>query len=239
MNKFLQSILVALLVPPAVGWDPSQRDCSDIPLCLTSFKWCDSKGDEGCYFPDGVYKPSLAPGNVIYALVLENRNYTISWKVYPNNQDIPVRVQWPLGENATWETNTTDSQIIFNPYVILNSFPLSSVPNLSVAEAEYHAKKDVGNVISISQPDLKEEDEPDFPLNQPYDSTDQFIVGSSWTERFLETENSVGHSDEYNKWKLGVGIGTGLGIPILMVGTALVTWMILRKRMVKPPLLDK
>lgn len=105
MNKFLQSILVALLVPPAVGWDPSQRDCSDIPLCLTSFKWCDSKGDEGCYFPDGVYKPSLAPGNVIYALVLENRNYTISWKVYPNNQDIPVRVQWPLGENATWETS--------------------------------------------------------------------------------------------------------------------------------------
>lgn len=136
-------------------------------------------------------------------------------------------------------TDTTDSQIIFNPYVILNSFPLSSVPNLSVAEAEYHAKKDVGNVISISQPDLKEEDEPDFPLNQPYDSTDQFIVGSSWTERFLETENSVGHSDEYNKWKLGVGIGAGLGIPILMVGTALVTWMILRKRMVKPPLLDK
>lgn len=76
-------------------------------------------------------------------------------------------------------TDTTDSQIIFNPYVILNCFPLSSEPNLSVAEAEYHAKKDVGNIISISQPDLKEEDEPDSPLNQPYDSTDQFIVGSS------------------------------------------------------------
>lgn len=84
---------------------------------------------------------------------------------------------------------------------------------------------DIGNVLTISQPDLaSEENYPDLPGNAPSDMSDQFIIGSSWTEKFLAAQQEIGHQNENKKWKLGVGIGVGLGVPILMALTALVAW---------------
>ncbi|RYP84829.1 hypothetical protein DL769_001092 [Monosporascus sp. CRB-8-3] len=237
MHIFWLPILLALFVSTVIGWDPSQRDCSDAPLCLTSFKWCDSRGSEGCYFPDGVYSVSVNPVHVIYALLVEDKNYTVSWKIDSRNKDIPVRVQWAFTRNDIWETSTRDSQIIFNPREILNSFPLHPAQsNPSRAEAEYIAIKDMRNVITISQPDLRKEGESPNPADDyPRDTTDQFVVATVITEDFLKAQKKIRHHDEYNNWKLGVGLGAGLGAPILMAGTALGTWIVLRKGMMETP----
>ncbi|KAI1389877.1 uncharacterized protein F4822DRAFT_428218 [Hypoxylon trugodes] len=233
MKAPLLSILVAHLASTTVAWDPSQRDCSKLLLCLTSFKWCDPNG-AGCYFPDGVYPLRADSQSSAYALVMEDRNYTISWKVDATSKEYPVSVQWSLDGNNTWEMNTTDSQVTFNPYEILTSFPLSSAPNLSVAEAEYFAKRDMGNVITISQPDVKiDERSPASAANIPFDATSQFIIATDQVERFLKAQNEIGHRDEYNKWKLGVGVGVGLGVPVLIIVTALSTWVVSRKRTAK------
>ena len=114
--------------------------------------------------------------------------------------------------------DTTESQVIFNPAKIIQSLPQKET-------AGYEAMTDVGNVLTISQPDLaSEENYPDLPGNAPSDMSDQFIIGSSWTEKFLAAQQAIGHQNENKKWKLGVGIGVGLGVPILMALTALVAW---------------
>ncbi|KAI1379885.1 hypothetical protein F4677DRAFT_407911 [Hypoxylon crocopeplum] len=234
MNIFILSVSVALFMSTVIGWDPSQRDCSGAPLCLTSFKWCDPNG-AGCYFPNGAYSSSATPRQSVYALLVESRNFTISWKLDIKNKDTPVRVRWALAANSTWETNTTDSQIIFNPRDILSSFPLPSAPNLSAAEAEYNAIKDVSNTISISQPGIQNEEESSSSAtNAPFDVSDQFVVATG-IEAFLKAQNELGHRDEYGKWRLGVGIGVGLGAPILMIVTVLITGIVVRKRMAKSP----
>ncbi|KAK7956557.1 uncharacterized protein PG986_005779 [Apiospora aurea] len=78
----------------------------------------------------------------------------------------------------------------------------------------------MGNIITIDQPETAKPGE-----RLAYDMSSQFIVASYWTKDFLDAQNRIGHEDEYNKWRLGVGIGVGLGSPILMAVTAMATWV--------------
>ena len=104
MNISSRLALLTIFTCAAFGWDPSQRDCDNHPLCLTSFKWCDVNG-EGCYFPDGAYPTTANPTHdeSLYALLLENKKFTVSWKTRPQKKDVPVRVQWVIDGGATWE----------------------------------------------------------------------------------------------------------------------------------------
>lgn len=80
------------------------------------------------------------------------------------------------------------------------------------------------NTITVDQPDRAEPGK-----RQDYDMSSQFIVASYWTKDFLDAQNRIGHEDEYNKWRLGVGIGVGLGAPILMAGTPMATLVAAKK----------
>ncbi|KAI6081962.1 hypothetical protein F4821DRAFT_274548 [Hypoxylon rubiginosum] len=231
MRTLSFSVLLTLFASAVIGWDPSQTDCSKLPLCLTSFKWCDPDG-AGCYIPDGAYAPGAIAKQALWVLLTEDYNFTISWKVLTANKDIPVRVQWWLGDDGVyWEMNTTDTKITFNPQEIISSFPLPSAPNVTESEAEYYAIRDQMNSITIRQVNLQHEESSDNSiLNSLYDATDQFIVGTPSIEHILQGQNRIGHRDEYNKWRLGVGVGVGLGVPILIAVTALSTWVVMRKK---------
>ncbi|KAK8109437.1 hypothetical protein PG999_007574 [Apiospora kogelbergensis] len=214
------------------AWDPSKRDCSEQYLCLTSFKWCDPQGTKHpCFYPEGTYPAQARPGGSIQGLVMENFNHTISWKVQPNNRDKPVTVNWWLGKDLKWEVNTTDSQIIFNPARIIREL----IPelgratigdsgsgggdggNVSHAKAIRYVYASMSNVISLRQPSAgnrKPSEDPTGNLNTARASTDQFVVGSSWVEKFLDAQYQRGHIDERKTW--GIGAGVGLGVPVLM-----------------------
>lgn len=98
-------------------------------------------------------------------------------------------------------------------------------PNVTVAEAWYRASFFAGSVLSIAQPDLADKDG-----NFPTDTSRQFYVLNGNTEAYFTAQNEIGHRDEYNKWKLSVGISVGLGVPILMALTAFGTWVFMKKR---------
>ncbi|KAI0379651.1 hypothetical protein F5Y04DRAFT_282739 [Hypomontagnella monticulosa] len=236
MNISSRFALLTIFTCAAFGWDPSQRDCDNHPLCLTSFKWCDVNG-EGCYFPDGAYPTTANPTHdeSLYALLLENKKFTISWKTRPQKKDVPVRVQWAIDGGATWEKNTTDSQVAFHPSEILASLPWPSAPDLTTSKATFDVMNDITNVITISQPWPEDESQSLNPkVNQFMDTSDRFIIGLDLMERFLTAQNDIGHRDEYNRWKVGVGIGVGVGVPFLITVMALIIWEIAKRAAREP-----
>lgn len=106
MKKQLFAIASAFLISWVRAWDGSERDCSAASVCLTSFIWCDLSSPMGsCYYPEGVYPVDSHTQATIIALVVEDVDHIISWKVQPNLRDIPVRVQWQLGKGLTWEVS--------------------------------------------------------------------------------------------------------------------------------------
>ncbi|KAK8097756.1 uncharacterized protein PG998_013242 [Apiospora kogelbergensis] len=98
-------IVPALWATIVLAWDASKIDCGDDSLCFTSFVWCDSQGS-GCSYPEGVYPPVADPQDINYALLMENVNHTISWKVSGQDTETPVRVQWELDEGVSWELSS-------------------------------------------------------------------------------------------------------------------------------------
>lgn len=112
MRTLSFSVLLTLFASAVIGWDPSQTDCSKLPLCLTSFKWCDPDG-AGCYIPDGAYAPGAIAKQALWVLLTEDYNFTISWKVLTANKDIPVRVQWWLGDDGVyWEMSMKSYHVV-------------------------------------------------------------------------------------------------------------------------------
>jgi hypothetical protein len=97
---------LTLLLSTAFAWHPSERDCSGEPLCLTSFKWCDDRNEKGCFLPEGAYPPypTAEPRRTWPVLLLDDKNYTVSWEVDAKNKDTPVRVVWSFGDTK-WEVS--------------------------------------------------------------------------------------------------------------------------------------
>lgn len=138
-------------------------------------------------------------------------------------------------------TDTTERQVIFNPGKIVRSLIQEGTTTDSggrgtttnggnrthLLNAVYSVYSGKMTVISISQPEAAHPDRyPGYPDGILDIWSGRFMVTSSLTGRFLDAQNDIGHGAEYRRWKLGVGIGVGLGAPILMAVTALGTWIV-------------
>jgi len=112
-KRLFGSLTALVFASCALAWDPAQRDCSDIPLCLTSFIWC---RDGGCSFPPGAYQWSSDANTVNPALLLDDKVYKVTWKT---DNNLPVRLRWEFGttsERLRWETSKSSHshQVILN-----------------------------------------------------------------------------------------------------------------------------
>ncbi|KAI1752451.1 hypothetical protein F4782DRAFT_116450 [Xylaria castorea] len=211
----------ALLVSTALAWNISKRECPSDDLCLQSFLWCPPDPGESCSFPPGAYPMRPPPSRAVNAaLLLSNTTYTIAWKKSPQIDD-PITLVWSLGSNIFWETST---EFVLEAGKILDSFPTPQQPNVSSAEAWYAATRAPSNTITISLPSRTSN-----RGSYPSDFSQQFIVQSSWMEKYLSTQATITQEEAYNMWKLGVGIGVGIGVPLLLFLTALVTRIVVKK----------
>ncbi|KAK7924312.1 hypothetical protein PG985_006366 [Apiospora marii] len=236
--------VLALWVPITLAWDPSEKDCSDEPFCLTSFLWCGPVGS-GCYYPEGVYPPFAHDTYTQFALVMANFNHTISWRKQAQYQDDPVTVRWRLGADVKWEINTTETQVTFRPERIVSDLyrdvvgePLggaqtnNSSYNVSDAVALCSPYNTMTNAFEIMLP-AAAGSAGNYASRDDVPSiwSDLFIVASSNHGRYLDAQKTLGHKEEHKKWRLGVGIGVGLGVPLLMAATAWATWVAAKRRL--------
>lgn len=127
--------------------------------------------------------------------------------------------------------DVTGSEFDFNPGEILKSFPSgSSSPQTSPMEAFGVAASSPGSVLTIDQPELKEEGE---TFNSYSDMSSQFTIMSAGVVNYLDFSAAAARQDLNRKWSLGVGIGVGLGVPIIMALTAFATLVFTKKRAAK------
>ncbi|KAI0204777.1 hypothetical protein F4808DRAFT_456522 [Astrocystis sublimbata] len=190
--------------------------CPQDQLCLTSFKQCDDDWDEACRPPPGPYPWLALDDSAQLPALLGGTNYTISWEFGANAQlDIPVRIQW-LMDFIVWERNTTELEYTFDPGEILSCFPTPQAPNMLPAAAWFNASQQSANMFIISQPGAAEMGS-SFPLAL----SQHFTVLPRVVKDYVDTQTAISRQIEYNKWKMGVSIGLGIGIPVLVIATTL------------------
>ncbi|KAF2973452.1 hypothetical protein GQX73_g78 [Xylaria multiplex] len=230
---FYRTVAAVLLFPWAVlGIEPSPH-CPRGQLCLTSFKQCYDDQGEGCSEPPGSYPWMTAENASETPALLDDTNYTISWVFGPDGQpDVPVQIQWQM-DSVVWDTSkyrnmccelvspeyllgdysdTTDSEYVFNPGKVLRSFPTPQAPYMAPESAWFNASHSRGNILIISQPAVVGMGN-DFPVAL----SQQFTVQSGIIKDYIQTQIDISRQTEYNKWRLGVSIGLGIGIPFLVV----------------------
>ncbi|KAI1818114.1 hypothetical protein GGS20DRAFT_581817 [Poronia punctata] len=226
MKLSLIPIAAALTTHSALAWDISkEHKCNSEELCLQSFLWCPpSHNGESCTYPPDAY-PLKPPshGGINPALLLSGKSYNIAWKKTQHRDDSRVRVQWKMPGGFSWETNTTKTEFVLEPGKILDSFPTAQYPNVSKEEAWHSVTQGVTNVITITFAS-----DGDIPEG-PWDTSQQFVVQSSWVEQYLSTQATMTRKETYDKWKLGVGVGVGVGVPLLLALTALVTRLVVKR----------
>ncbi|KAJ3579471.1 hypothetical protein NPX13_g1099 [Xylaria arbuscula] len=222
-NMFTLLATVLLLVPTVLGLDLEKRCEEKEDLCLLSFVWCNWRDNSrDCSLPDDTY-PRSTTNNVEYPIILADTNYTIKWKS-TKGKDGPVTFKWGM-ENLTWETAVTGTKFRFNPSEIISSFPTDKYPNASPADAWYGSTRFPMNIITITRAEVNQSE----GVTESSDFSDQFLVQSGIAIEYLETQRKL----EYNKWKLRVGLSVGLGVPVLLIITALTTWLLCKARMQK------
>lgn len=221
----------ALFITRSCAYDPTNRECDYI--CLTSFRWCEDgdrrgNGQSGCTYPENTYASSTRNSFAGPALLFEEVEYTITW----NAADVsyPVLIRWDFGGTADqslywWSVNTTESEYVFNPSKIIEGFPTEEVD--ATADEAREAAMDVLNTITVSQPERPEQ--PNF-ISPTFDISQQFAVQSQSTVQWIETAAKIAAEDAEKKWKRGVGIGAGVGAPLLIVATAVVVWILAGKK---------
>ncbi|KAJ2989295.1 hypothetical protein NUW58_g3541 [Xylaria curta] len=128
-------------------------------------------------------------------------------------------------DGVVWETNTTALEYIFNPGKVLDSFPTPQAPRMTREEAWYNASQYRGNVLIISQPEAV-----GMGDNFPLALSQQFTVQSDVVEDYIQTQIDISRQTEYNKWRLGVSIGLGIGLPSLVVAAALTAQALAQRR---------
>ncbi|KAK7985785.1 hypothetical protein PG996_004975 [Apiospora saccharicola] len=155
-------IVPALWATIVLAWDAGKIDCDDDSLCFTSFVWCASQS--GCSYPEGVYPPVADPQDINYALLMENVNHTISWKVPGQDTETPVRVQWELDEGVSWElskstqatvgTETTLLEYLVTSIFFYESQRLTLLASTTTDTTERQVTFNPGNIVrSLLQED--------------------------------------------------------------------------------------
>jgi hypothetical protein len=83
---------------------------------------------------------------------------------------------------------------------------------MSEIEALGYASTSRWNYIGISQPDKKI-----AGGGFVADYSTPFSLQPDLAETFLKTQFTKGHREEYENWKIKVGVAVGVGVPILLV----------------------
>ncbi|KAI3318237.1 hypothetical protein HD806DRAFT_526401 [Xylariaceae sp. AK1471] len=203
----------------------SAEQCPQNEICLTSFRHCENHHDEGCSTPPGAYTLLTSDRTVQAPALIDGTNYTLSWKLGPH-KDAPVRIQWKIVDvGVVWETNTTESEYLFNPGKILASFPTPQALGMTSESAWFRASHNPTNELVFSQPEAG-----DSRGNYPQAFSQQFTVQPVFVETYLQTQAEISRNTEYNKWKLAVGIGVGLGVPLLLAVTAFGVFKVVKEK---------
>ncbi|KAH8647298.1 hypothetical protein BX600DRAFT_503442 [Xylariales sp. PMI_506] len=231
-------IFLSLLLPNpfAAAYDPANHKKDG--LYLTSFQWCgsglpdDDGGDRGCSFPENTYPYFNRNSGTNPAMLLSNKNYTVTWG--GADPEYPVQVEWWAAGDDTmpatvrWTANTTADSYIFNPQSVFASFPTELSPNISAAEAS-RAATGLANVIIISQPDRSDSNSSSSFFYWS-DTSQQFSIQNPIVSIYIQASSDRAVDEVEARWKKGVGIAVGLGVPLLLALTALVTWTQAKKR---------
>ncbi|KAK8043131.1 hypothetical protein PG994_013614 [Apiospora phragmitis] len=169
----------------------------------------------------------------------------VRWELSKSDQPrISLLIPQCLRHGGT--TDTTETHAIFNPGrivrelyqdVLSESHGGSKTNNnssysFSDALALYGPYNTVSNTVEIRLPAAADPKAyHNSQDNVPYILSDQFMVAPSYAGKFLDAQKKLGHKEEHKKWRLGVGIAVGLGVPILMAATAWATWVVAKRRL--------
>lgn len=108
-------------------------------------------------------------------------------------------------------------EYIFKPGEILASFPTTLAPNMTSEDAWFSASQYSKNVLIASQPDGVDMGNNTLPMA----ISQQFTVQPSIIRDYIQAQIELSRQIEHNKWRLGISIGLGIGIPFLVVTTTL------------------
>ncbi|GAP82689.2 hypothetical protein SAMD00023353_0102210 [Rosellinia necatrix] len=101
---------------------------------------------------------------------------------------------------------------------------------MTTEAAWFNASHQRGNVLVISQPGAVWVDN-----RVPTAFSQPFTVQSLIFKDYIQTQIEISRQTEYNKWRLGVSIGLGIGVPFLMfittVGVLAISGMQARKQL--------
>lgn len=111
---------------------------------------------------------------------------------------------------------------MFNPSAILGQFPTKIAPYIDPSLASWLVAQDSNNHIIISRPRGAISSDGQFVLE---DKSQFFILLPAEVESFLVAQKEVGGNEMYEKWKLGGGVGVGVGLPLLMGASAFLGWL--------------
>ncbi|CAM1500809.1 Fc.00g099710.m01.CDS01 [Cosmosporella sp. VM-42] len=97
ISRLFVAILTAILLQTSQAFGPAKdrQVCKEGLLCVTSFTWCNRYGADaspGCSFPENTYPYWTRNEYQNPALVLWNKEYTLSWQ--NANPEYPVLVRW-------------------------------------------------------------------------------------------------------------------------------------------------
>lgn len=132
--------------------------------------------------------------------------------------------------NVSDTTVPPPTSFLFNPYQILRDLYGNDQANATEFLATLAlAASGPGNIIRISQPERALAENNTTPLAYT-DYSSQFTIQNGWVPMYLDAQRSIVAGDYQHGIRLGVGIGVGLGVPFVVAITAVVTWLVCRKR---------
>lgn len=87
---------------------------------------------------------------------------------------------------------------------------------MTLESAWLNASHFSGNMLRFSQPEAVGVGD-----GLPITLTQLFNVQPKIVENYTQAQIDISRQTEYNKWRLGVSIGLGIGIPFLIVATTI------------------
>ncbi|KAF4981604.1 hypothetical protein FZEAL_2616 [Fusarium zealandicum] len=222
------------LIQATTAFDPAKDRwlCQqDDAICVTSFVWCSTNNDDsakGCSYPNNTWPYYNRDEGKNPAMVLWDQEYTISWN--GTDDDYNTLIEWHFvrdpdspnnSSSLTWskgefyKRNLTYWKYSADFKDLAADFPTKDHDDID-ADQVRAAASNLNNVWAVSQPERPYEGEGRVHGNPWRDKSEQFIIMDDDVVQYLQTQREMAREDERRKWEKGVGIGAGIGAPILM-----------------------
>ncbi|CAG7566252.1 unnamed protein product [Fusarium equiseti] len=247
VNKLLLAAIVASMIPAVDAFDPAkdrwlcQRDNA---ICVTSFVWCSTINEDtskGCSYPENTWPPSISNHGKNPAMVLWDKEYTISWK--GTDYEYPTLLEWHFvrdterpstSSNLTWSKTfkNKEQSYTFKFSDLANDFPNKDHDDIDADQVKA-AASNLMNVWAVSQPDRPYEGKARVHGNPWMDKSQHFIVMDDDVMPYLDTQREMARRREESKWEMGVFIGVGIGVPVLLALAFTIGRLTGRKRVKK------